>query len=137
MYGHRWTSQHGDTDDGTWRKGLSDVDPNTVGQALKRLVDRGDGWPPTLPEFRLMCRYPGGREFGLDYIPEVYRGRENRPERLLTGPRDDQRGKAEIAKLKALLAGKNKAPPEDEALSASRTVTTTAMHDEHSRGNDE
>jgi len=134
IYGNRWTSQYGDKDDGTWQWGLSGVEWRAAAQALGRLVKRGDGWPPSLPEFRMMCRYPGGREFGLNYVPEVYR-KENRPERLLTGPRDNERGRAEIAKLKELLAGKNKAPSEDEALSASRTVTTTAMHEEHSRGN--
>lgn len=135
IYGHRWTSQHGAADDGTWRKGLSDIDPNTVGQALRRLVNRANGWPPTLPEFRLMCRHHNGAEYGLDYVPEVYRPRENRPERLLTGPRDDERGKAEIQRIKELLAPKNKAPSEDGALSASKAVTTTAQQDQHNRGN--
>jgi hypothetical protein len=129
IYGHRWTSQHGEADDGTWRKGLADVDPNTVGQALRRLIDRHEGWPPTLPEFRMMCRYAGGHQFGLDYVPEVYRAaaRENRPERLLTGPRDDERGKQEIARLKALLAAKkNGVPAKADTPSASGKVTTTS-----------
>lgn len=132
LYGHRWTSQHGAADDGTWAKGLADIDPNSVGQAIKRLLNRGDAWPPSLPEFRMMCRYSDGSQFGMDHVPEVYR--ENRPGRLLTGPRDDERGKREIARIKAILATKNRAPPEDEALPASVGVTTTATHEHHIGG---
>jgi hypothetical protein len=60
MYGHRWTSNYGAEDDGTWRKGLAGLTPEQIGQGLVKCLERKpppgeEDWPPTLTEFRAMC----------------------------------------------------------------------------------
>ena len=39
-----------------WGEQLSRYQPETIAAALQRLVDAGEGWPPTLPEFVEACR---------------------------------------------------------------------------------
>jgi len=39
-----------------WGEQLGRFQPATISAALQRLVDAGDGWPPTLPEFVESCR---------------------------------------------------------------------------------
>ncbi len=39
-----------------WAQQLGRYQPATIAAALQRLVDGGDGWPPTLPEFVEVCR---------------------------------------------------------------------------------
>lgn len=58
IYGHRWVSSYGETDDGTWLSGLYDVTPDQVRNGLEKLRVSAQGWPPTLPEFRSMCLPP-------------------------------------------------------------------------------
>jgi hypothetical protein len=41
---------------GVWAQALSRYQSETIGLALQRLIDGGDGWPPTLPEFVEICR---------------------------------------------------------------------------------
>lgn len=60
MYGHRWTSNYGAEDDGTWRKGLAGLSTEQIGRGLVRCLERKhppgeEDWPPTLTEFRAMC----------------------------------------------------------------------------------
>jgi len=60
MYGHRWTSNYGVEDDGTWRKGLAGLSPEQIGAGLVKCLVRKpasgeEDWPPTLNEFRAMC----------------------------------------------------------------------------------
>ena len=60
LYGHRWTSAHGDTDeDGTWTAGLSGLTPDDFARGLRECVKQGDDWPPSLPTFRKWCQQPG------------------------------------------------------------------------------
>lgn len=56
IYGHKWTSAYGETDDGTWLKGMSDITPEQVAHGLTECLKRQDPWPPTLPEFRAMAK---------------------------------------------------------------------------------
>jgi hypothetical protein len=56
MYGHKWTSNYGDADDGTWLSGLVDLSPADLADGLRACLKRTDPWPPTLPEFRQLCR---------------------------------------------------------------------------------
>lgn len=64
IYGHRWISAYGEYGDGerasstveTWRKGLTGVTPEQIARGLKTCLERGADWPPTLPEFRAMCK---------------------------------------------------------------------------------
>ncbi len=65
VYGHRWVSGHGTTDDeGTWFRGLRDLSPNELAAGLRRCIQVGnersrtgdEDWPPSLGEFRAYCR---------------------------------------------------------------------------------
>ena len=63
MYGHRWKSNYGTEDDGTWRKGLAGLLPVQIGVGLVKCLERKpkpgeEDWPPTLSEFRAMCLPP-------------------------------------------------------------------------------
>ena len=58
IYGHKWTSSFSARDDGTWLKGLGDVTPEQIGIGLEKCRTSGEGWPPTLPDFRAMCLPP-------------------------------------------------------------------------------
>ena len=55
IYGHKWTSIV-KVDDGTWLDGLRGISPDQVIEGLGRLVDEGFDWPPTLPEFKKLCK---------------------------------------------------------------------------------
>lgn len=60
MYGHRWVSSYGETDDGTWRTGLHGLTPIQIGTGITKCLERrprdgSEDWPPTLNEFRAMC----------------------------------------------------------------------------------
>ena len=73
IYGHRWTSSYGETDDGTWLKALQALTPAQVGWGLSRCAThRADGWPPTLPEFRALCT-PTAEDLGLPPLDTAYR----------------------------------------------------------------
>lgn len=59
VYGHRWTSVHGEGATGgsasTWAKGLAGLTPQQIGHGLEACIASADPWPPTLPEFRGKC----------------------------------------------------------------------------------
>ena len=56
IYGHKWVGSFGAADDGTWLSGLRDVTPSQIGIGLERCRTRSEPWPPTLPEFRALCK---------------------------------------------------------------------------------
>lgn len=57
IYGHKWASAYGETDaDDTWAIGLHDVSPEQLAEGLRGCLERTDPWPPTLPEFRALCK---------------------------------------------------------------------------------
>ena len=66
IYGHRWASQYGAADDGTWAAALADLAEDELFAGLRACALSGDGWPPTLPEFRALCR-PTRREHAAAY----------------------------------------------------------------------
>lgn len=66
IYGHKWVSAYGPQDDGTWAVGLSGYTPEQIGRGLRACLDRNDPWPPSLPEFRALCK-PGPRENAAAY----------------------------------------------------------------------
>lgn len=73
MYGHRWTSNYGTEDDGTWRKGLAGLTPAQIGTGLVKCLERRpaaaeEDWPPTLNEFRAMCLPEKRDPIHRDYI---------------------------------------------------------------------
>ncbi len=55
IYGHKWVSSYGETDDGSWLSGLHDVTPAQVSVGLEHCRTSAEPWPPSLPEFRAMC----------------------------------------------------------------------------------
>lgn len=55
IYGHKWVSNYGETDDGTWAKGLADLTTAQISQGLEKCRISDDEWPPTLPIFRMRC----------------------------------------------------------------------------------
>ena len=56
IYGHRWLSNFGPRDEGgTWLMGLVNLTPQHLAAGLRACVDRGDDWPPPLPEFCALC----------------------------------------------------------------------------------
>jgi len=57
MFGHRWTASFGEkTDpDGVWIKVLAGVTPRQIADGLNAVLESGEKWPPSAPEFRAMC----------------------------------------------------------------------------------
>lgn len=59
IYGHRWTSAY--TDDptsataATWGAGLAGLLGAQLAAGFRAIVASGEGWPPSLPEFRALC----------------------------------------------------------------------------------
>lgn len=62
LFGTKWTSQFGEKTDpsGQWGQTLKDVTRAQVAEALESLRNSGRTWPPTAPEFKSMCKAPGG-----------------------------------------------------------------------------
>ena len=67
IYGLRWESAYGPALNdknmllpiaGTWAKALAACSPEDLARGLHACLDRPDGWPPTLPEFRALCKAP-------------------------------------------------------------------------------
>lgn len=55
FYGHRWASQQGDEPNDTWIKGCADITNRQLADGLRAMLNRKDPWPPSLPEFRVLC----------------------------------------------------------------------------------
>lgn len=69
-FGHKWTSNYGTAPNQSWVDGLADmtVDDIKMGLAnLKTWVDE-DGWPPTMLQFRELCR-PHAAPAHTQYTP--------------------------------------------------------------------
>lgn len=68
IYGHRWVSNYGSNPEGvggdTWRHGLAGMTGDQLATGLRACALSGEGWPPTLPEFRALC-------FGIPSYSEV------------------------------------------------------------------
>lgn len=39
-----------------WAQALGTYDAATIGKAMQAVLDSGKEWPPTLPEFKALCR---------------------------------------------------------------------------------
>lgn len=117
LYGYKWTGFYGDaavSDDGdltdaaiTWGSGLAGLTGQQIANGLHACLDREDKWPPSLPEFRQLCKGPKKNDLGLDYLPEYYRPRETRPERLLE-PSDELKQARRDAAAKGIQAMREK-----------------------------
>jgi hypothetical protein len=99
MYGHRWKSNYGVEDDGTWRKGLAGLTAEQIGNGLVKCLERRpvrgeEDWPPTLNEFRAMCLPEKRDPIHRDYIA------------LPRPPQDPNVMERSLANMRAALAGK-------------------------------
>lgn len=69
IYGRKWSSI-AESDDGTWLQGLRGITPENLSKGLGGIINSGNAWPPSLPEFKRMC--VGVDERDLEkYIREV------------------------------------------------------------------
>lgn len=123
LYGHKFTSTFGEAavKDGkltgaaqTWASGMRGLTGEQIAQGLRACFDRAEAlppgkedWPPTAPEFVAMCKGPKQNGLGLDYLPEYYRPRETRPERLLE-PSDELKQARRDAAAKGIQAMREK-----------------------------
>ena len=82
IYGHKWASQYGQsrTAMDTWQRGLRDLTREEISHGLRALMTREETWPPSLPEFRQLCRPPAQDPAHVIYIA-LRRPRAN-PERV-------------------------------------------------------
>lgn len=55
IYGHKWVSNYGARDDGTWFSAIQKFPEESVMRGLEKCLLRPDPWPPSLPEFCQMC----------------------------------------------------------------------------------
>ena len=59
MYGHRWTSSFGDDPRGfagrEWSSELLKFTRRQIDDAIQSCKAGSDGWPPSLPSFKLLC----------------------------------------------------------------------------------
>jgi hypothetical protein len=68
IYPHKWASACGEAaTDGkgeltevasTWARGLFGLQGKELAAGLERCVNIPDGWPPSLPKFKALCRPP-------------------------------------------------------------------------------
>lgn len=68
IYGHKWASAYGELatrENGeltetasSWARGLMGLQGAELAHGLEMCVDRGETWPPSLPEFKALCKPP-------------------------------------------------------------------------------
>lgn len=98
IYGHKWTSNFGDHDhDDTWARALADLSNDDLKRGLAGCLYRPDAWPPSLPEFRALCK-PEKRE-----NEAMYRFPPSRQLPHKLSDEDRQKGRSAIVGLKALV----------------------------------
>lgn len=56
MFGHKWVSSFGEQPDPIQARALSGLTWGQMARGLALLNERGDEWPPSLPEFGKLCR---------------------------------------------------------------------------------
>ena len=56
MFGHSWVSAYGAEPSDTWLAGLIDMTEEEIRTGLVACLTWEDRWPPTLPQFRALCR---------------------------------------------------------------------------------
>jgi hypothetical protein len=101
MHGDRFLREYGEKPNRTWIEAIDRMSDEQVIAALRRLAEQNRAHPPTLPEFVSAGTTKPKNQFGLDYVPEVYR--EHRHERLLDAPRDDEAARKHLAAMRAAL----------------------------------
>lgn len=78
-FGHKWISSYGAMPSETWLAGLVDMTPEELRTGLVTSLTWEQEWPPTLPQFRNLCR-PRREEAHQVYqaLPEPDSVREQR-----------------------------------------------------------
>jgi hypothetical protein len=105
-YGRLWTANIEGIEEQVvdeWTHALGDLSAEQIRYGLSRLESAHPKYPPTLFEFRNLCRKRGVNEFGLDYVPQYHR--ETRHERLLDKPRDEKLAAQHLASMRAAIGG--------------------------------
>lgn len=103
IYGHKWTSSYGERDrDGTWAKGLHDLTNDELKAGFFACLHSGGAWPPSLPEFRVLCRPAKERRENA----AAYRYEGPALPHLLS-PEQRLAGRANVAALKAKLGAES------------------------------
>ena len=72
IFGHKWTSQYGDSPLATWAKGLGKLSASEIAIGVNKCAASTMPWPPSLPDFRAMCE-PSPTDFGLPDDEKAYR----------------------------------------------------------------
>ena len=67
-FGHAWTSSYGIEPSAAWVDGLADMTLDDVRRGLQAVRDWAERFPPTLPQFRELCR-PAQSPAHRDYVP--------------------------------------------------------------------
>ena len=64
LFGHKWTSSHDFSDNGSWTSFLEDLNGKQFKAGIDAMKDWTESWPPTATDFRNMClgRARGGEE---------------------------------------------------------------------------
>jgi hypothetical protein len=103
-YGRLWTSHIDGIEDEAvdeWCVALADLSADQIRYGLAQLETAHPKYPPTLFEFRNLCRKRAINGYGLDYVPQYYR--ETRHERLLDAPRDEAMAAEYLRQMRASL----------------------------------
>jgi hypothetical protein len=84
-YTHKWTSQFAaDTDmklaKSVWADGLSGLANDQIKQALDMCIDEYPSWPPTLGEFKALCKVGEQTRNELLSLPKPVLSKEKRNE---------------------------------------------------------
>ena len=82
-FGHKWTSSFGMVPSETWLAGLVDMTPTELQTGLVACLTWESEWPPTLPQFRGLCR--PRREEAHQTFMRLPEPEENRERRKATG----------------------------------------------------
>lgn len=82
IFGYRWASAYGTTDQsGTWGKGLAGLTSEDIGRGVRKVIELGMDWPPSMPEFRKLCE-PDEADLGLPTMDQAYRAAARRDWKL-------------------------------------------------------
>lgn len=110
IYGHKWVSQFGEVCDlngdlasaaQTWSQGLATIPLEAISTGFSALVEKGNEWPPSLPEFLALCQ------------PEKPLAPYHRIATALPPPEvDEQIARESLAKIRKILSGSKDAPQE-------------------------
>ncbi len=73
VFGYRWASAYGTSDQsGTWAKGLAGLTGDDLARGVRKVIELGMDWPPSMPEFRKLC-LPSEADLGLPEFEQAYR----------------------------------------------------------------